>query len=309
MKVVVFGNVTLDVICYPVDEVPRHESISIDQVTVSPGGCGSNVAIGLAALGVPTLLVARSGEDDSANLLHAYWERLGVEARFVQRVRGVPTGVSVGLVDSDSQPRFVHTSGANRELTVEALDLPELAAAGAGFLHVAGFFVLPGLMDAQLAQALKTAQDLNLRTSLDVVFNLRMDDPRLQGVLWAAMPHLEFFMCNAFEAYRLTDEDDPKRAARALQARGAPNVIVKLGEKGCWVEGVAFSGAVPAPKVDVVDTTGAGDAFAAGFIAALVRGADLEAACRAGNQAGARVVGQFGTIQAWLNEEPLESEE
>ena len=300
MDAVVFGNVTLDVICYPVNDVPRQESISFDQVTVSPGGCASNVAIGLATLGIPTALVAQTGDDDSAELLYPYWERVGVGTRFVQRIPDIPTAVSVGLVDSDFQPRFVHTPGANGTLSAEAIDPPTLAAAGARFLHVAGFFVLPGLLDERLSQKLAQAQSLGLRTSLDVVFTERMDDPKLRASLWQAMPHLDYFLCNAYEAFRMTEIRDPGQAARALKERAAANVILKLGEKGCLVEGDTFSGEIPAPKVDVVDTTGAGDAFAAGFIAALSRGADFTSAIAAGNQAGAHIVGKLGAIQAWL---------
>jgi sugar/nucleoside kinase (ribokinase family) len=73
LDALVFGNVTLDVICYPVNEVPRTESIAFDDVMVSPGGCGSNTAIGLAALGVPTGIVGRTGDDDAADLLFRYW--------------------------------------------------------------------------------------------------------------------------------------------------------------------------------------------------------------------------------------------
>ena len=67
MDAVVFGNVTLDTLCYPVDDVPRHQSIPFDRAIVAPGGCGSNTAIGLCALGVPTALVARIGTDDAAS--------------------------------------------------------------------------------------------------------------------------------------------------------------------------------------------------------------------------------------------------
>ena len=300
MDAVVFGNVTLDVICHPVNEVPRRESISFEQVAVSPGGCASNVAIGMATLGVSTALVAQTGDDDSAELLYPYWERVGIETRFVQRIPNATTAVSVGLVDSDFQPRFVHTPGVNGTLSAEALAPPSLAAAGARFLHVAGFFVLPSLLDERLAQKLAQAQSLGMATSLDVVFTERMDNPKLRASLWQAMPHLDCFLCNAYEAFRMTDIRHPEQAARALRKRGAANVIVKLGEKGCIVEGDAFTGKVPAPKVDVIDTTGAGDAFAAGFIAALSRGSDFSAAIEAGNQAGARIVGKLGAIQAWL---------
>lgn len=301
MEAIVFGNVTLDIICYPVDEVPRRESISFDDVTVSPGGCGSNTAIGLAALDIPTGIVARTGDDDSADLLFRYWQRVGVDPRFVRRTAGAPTGTSVGLIDSEFQPRFIHTSGANANLTAEVIDPPALAAAGGRFFHIAGFFVLPNLFE-QVAEKLAELRRLGLVTSLDVVFNVRMDDPQLRATLWKALPQLDHFLCNQHESFRLTGETEPGRAARALRDRGARNVIVKLGAGGCYALGEAFQGVVPAPKVEVVDTTGAGDAFAAGFIAALCRDADLENACQAGNQAGARIVGKLGAIEAWLDE-------
>jgi sugar/nucleoside kinase (ribokinase family) len=300
MEAIVFGNVTLDIICYPVDDVPRHESIAFDDVTVSPGGCGSNTAIGLAALGIPTGIVARTGNDDSADLLFRYWERVGVDTRFVRRTIGVPTGTSVGLIDSDFQPRFVHTSGANSSLTAEVIDPPALAAAGRRFFHIAGFFVLPNLFE-QVAEKLAELRRLGFVTSLDVVFNVRMDDPQLRATLWKALPHLDHFLCNQHESFRLTGETEPDRAARVLKERGARNVIIKLGAEGCYALGEGVQGIVPAPKVEVVDTTGAGDAFAAGFIAALSRGEHLEGACKAGNQAGARVVRKLGAIEAWFD--------
>ena len=80
----------------------------------------------------------------------------------------------------------------------------------------------------------------------------------------------------------------------------AQNVIVKLGAAGCYVLSDEFTGVVQACEVSVVDTTGAGDAFAAGLIAALTGGKDLKSACQAGNQAGARIVGKLGAITGWL---------
>ena len=301
MDALVFGNVTLDVICYPVNVVPRHESIAFDDVTVSPGGCGSNTAIGLAALGVPTGIVARTGEDDSANLLFRYWERVGIDTRFVQRNPQEPTATSIGLVDTNFQPRFIHTPGANRGVTAEIIDAPAFAAAGTKFFHVAGFFVLVNLFKGVGAK-LAELRSLGITTSLDVVFNVRMDDPKLRAALWDALPNLDYFLANDHEAFRLTGETDPVRAAAILKDRGAQNVIVKLGAQGCYALSDEFTGIVPALKVEVVDTTGGGDAFAAGFITALSRETGVKAACAAGNQAGARVVQKLGAIAAWVDE-------
>ena len=98
----------------------------------------------------------------------------------------------------------------------------------------------------------------------------------------------------------MTGEDEPEKAAKALRKRGAGNVIVKLGEKGCWLESEAFNGIIGGLKVEVVDTTGAGDAFAAGMICAVLNGNTLVEACRAGNAAGARVVSSLGAIGGWV---------
>jgi sugar/nucleoside kinase (ribokinase family) len=301
MDVIVFGNVTLDVICYPVNEVPRHESIAFDQVTVSPGGCGSNTAIGLAAMGIKSGIVACTGDDDAADLLFRYWKRMGLDLQFVRRVPGTATGTSIGLIDDEYQPRFIHTSGANRGLSAESIDAPALAAQDTRFFHIAGFFVLPNLFE-QVAEKLTELQNLGITTSLDVVHNVRMDDPALRGALWAALPALDYFIANEEEAARLTGKRDYREAAETLRKEGARNVIVKLGALGCYGLCESYSGTVPATNVAVVDTTGAGDAFAAGFIAALSRGEDDQRACQAGNLAGAKICTRMGAITAWLED-------
>lgn len=296
IQAVVFGNVTLDIICYPVDDVPRHDSMSFERATISPGGCGSNVAIGLCALGVPTALVARVAAGESYTVIEQAWRKVGLETRFVIVDESALPAVSVGLVDSAMQPRFVHTSGANARLSVEDIDIPRLANEGAGALHVAGFFVLPGLADGRLPQTLQAARRAGMTTSLDVVNSPRMENPQ---ALWPCLPELDIFMCNAVEARRLTGLDATVEAARALRIRGAAAVIVKLGEAGCWLESDGYSGNIPGLSVAVVDTTGAGDAFAAGLIAARLSGAELVQACEAANRAGARMAQAFGTVGGW----------
>jgi len=293
---VVFGNVTLDIICKTVDDVPRHESLTFDQVVITPGGCGSNVAIGLSALGVQTALVACIGSDESSGFVRHFWERFNLDQRFISVIEGRPTGTSIGLVDSDAQPRFIHTPGANASLTVDAIDLLALSVEGARALHIAGFFVLPGILDGRLPETLARAQQLGMLTSLDVVRSKRMENPT---PLWPCLPYLDIFLCNAHEAWRLTGEENPVEASRAIRNRGTRNVIVKLGKEGCWLESADFSGQIEGLRVEIVDTTGAGDAFAAGLIHALLRGQALPEACRAGNAAGARMVQRIGAVGGW----------
>jgi sugar/nucleoside kinase (ribokinase family) len=297
IEAAVFGNATLDTLCYPVDDVPRHQSIPFERAIVAPGGCGSNTAIGLCALGVPTALVARIGTDDAAVLVEQYWERVGLNTRFVRRVTDVQTAVSVGLVDSDAQPRFIHTPGANATLTADDLDVSALATEGARFLHVGGYLVLPGVSGEGLGERLAEARASGMLTSLDVAISRNKSKP---ADLWPCLPHVDFFFCNVREACFLTGEDDPQDAVRALRDRGVWAVVLKLGAEGCRIESVDLNEYIPGLPAEVVDTTGAGDAFAAGFVASMLRDDDPIEACRAGNAAGARMVSVFGASTAWF---------
>jgi len=300
IEAIVFGNITLDIICKTVNNVPRHDSLAFEDAAVMPGGCGSNVAVGLCALGVPTALVGCVGSDDAASVVQKFWTRFGLDQRFVQTVEDRSTGISIGLVDRDMQPRFIHTPGANASLTVDVLNIPVLVQEGARFLHIAGYFVLPGILDGRLPETLDKAQQFGLFTTLDVVRSKRMKDP---DTLWPCMPFLDIFLCNAYEARRLTGEKDPVHAASALRSRGAKVTIVKLGQEGCWVDGADFRGQIDAPQVEIVDTTGAGDAFVAGLIQGLSAGYDLHGACVAANRAGARMVGSLGAVGGWVKGE------
>jgi sugar/nucleoside kinase (ribokinase family) len=302
LKAAVFGNVTLDVLCYPVEDVPRNRSISFERSAVSPGGCGSNVAIGLRALGISTLLIARMGDDLAGEIDARIWGDWGIDCRFVKKEAQATTGISIGLIDRAFQPRFVHTSGANAKLSAEDLNLHDLVANEVGWLHIAGFFVLPGLLDGRLGPALKSAAELGLRISLDVVESPRMRDA---SQLWPCLPYLDIFLCNQQEAQILTGEAEPYPAASFLHSHGVGTVVIKGGDQGCWLSSRADSAGaivqihIPAFDVPVVDTTGAGDAFDAGLIAAILKGKNLPDACLAANQAGAQVVTALGAISGW----------
>ncbi len=298
LECVVLGNVALDVLCYPVDDVPRHASLRFERSDIQPGGCGSNTAIGLAALGVRTGLVASLGEDEAADLARRFWRRVGVETRFVRALPGESTGVSVVLLDSALQPRFIHTPGANRGVTLDGLDADAWEAGGARFLHVAGFFLLEGLLTPEFGRFVAGLRARGWRVTLDVALSPNMAHPE---PLWAALPHLSVFLCNRGEAQALTGESDPRRAAAALRERGAPAVVVKLGAQGCYLDSEEFQGRIPLQeRTPVVDTTGGGDAFCAGFAAGLLHGETLPQACRSGHRAAARVVRHFGAVRGWM---------
>ncbi|MFN3308838.1 MAG: carbohydrate kinase family protein [Anaerolineales bacterium] len=296
VEVVVFGNVTLDVICQTVDDVPRHESVSFDRVILSPGGCASNVAVGLAALGVEPALVCKVGQDPAAELLQRTWLNFGINLDYVQVDPSIHTAVSVGLVDRDAQPRFIHTPGANGRLRLEDFPQELLRIASIKLLHIAGFFVLPGLLDDQLVGFLRKVRQIGWIVTLDVVNSKRYWRPEY---LFSCLGEVDVFLCNKVESAKLTGKDVIQDAAGSLIGAGAKAVVIKAGGQGCYVHSSGKAEMIPVQPVNVVDTTGAGDAFAAGLIAALVRGKDLHEACWQANDCGAKIVQELGTVTYW----------
>ena len=164
-------------------------------------------------------------------------------------------------------------------------------------MHVAGYFVLHGILFPEFGERLLLARQAGLETSLDVVRTWTMSNPH---PLWDCLPALDTFFCNAQEAAILTGCEEPMAAAKEFHSRGASRVVIKLGELGCWLDSPDFQGQIETQPVQVVDTTGAGDAFAAGFLAARTRGADEVEACREGNAAGRKVVQALGAVTAWV---------
>lgn len=304
--ILVCGNVTLDITCAPVDDVPRHDSLLFEHGTLSAGGSASNVAVGVAALGEPVALVACTGDDETADFLHHTWRRVGVQTQAIRRLPDTPTSITICLVDSHAQPRFLHAFGANRALTSADIRRAVHALPSARFIYIGGYFVLPALLAPDFAETLAEARRQGRFTLLDVTLSPTMQDP---SPLWALLPHLDIFLCNETEALRLTGAPTVAAATTTLLDKGAHCVIVKRGANGCDLATHQERRTIPAPPVaHVVDTTGAGDAFGAGLVVALARGASLEEACRAGHTAAARVITAHGAISAWLNAEPKSNE-
>lgn len=229
------------------------------------GSSAGIFASGLARLGTDTGLVARIGDDSFGERTAALLADGGVGTAELRSVPG-PTGLSVIL--SDAGDRAILTlPGAMAGLTVADVR-GALARSGATHLHVASFFLVPDFARG-LAGMLAEAKAAGVTTSLDPNW-----DPaeRWDGVA-ECLPHLDLLLPNAAEAVELAAVATGRRtaevveAARSLAAAG-PTVVVKDGEAGGIA--VSASGVVraPAPRVRVVDTTGAGDSFDAGFLAA-----------------------------------------
>jgi ribokinase len=287
--VVVVGDVATDVVVL-LAGTPAPGSDRPASITSRGGGAGANVAAHLAALGTPVVLAGCIGDDAAGTALAGELAGAGVQLA-LRTVPGAVTGTIVSLVEPDGQRSMLADRGAN--LALRPADVPPPTAGG--HLHLSGYTLLdPGPRDAGLA-ALGAAVAAGCTVSLDPASTGPLTGYGVQRWL-ADTAGATLLMPNADEARLLTGCADVGDAARAL-ATVHPAVVVSLGGDGAlWATGGELVHR-PAHPATVVDTTGAGDAFAAGVLSVWVGTGgrpDPASALEAGLARAAAVVGRPG---------------
>jgi sugar/nucleoside kinase (ribokinase family) len=285
--VVVVGDVCVDVITRATG--PLHPGSDTDAVIRwAGGGGGGNIAAWLASLGVPVTLVARVGDDALGRQQTAELTRCGVRCAFTADPAAA-TGTIVVLVGADGERTMLADRGAN--LRLRTADLPSALPPG-GHLHLSGYTLLHDGPRAAGLAALRRARTAGLTTSVDPASAAPLSTAGADRFLrWTRGADL--LLPNLPEARLLSGQADPRAAAHAL-ARHYTAVAVTLGPDGALWASADTVVQVPAERTHAVDTTGAGDAFAAGLLAAWLTGADGPTAVRRGVALAATAVTRMG---------------
>jgi ribokinase len=283
-RVVVLGDVMVDVVTRLSGPVAPGSDTPA-RIAFEGGGQAANTAGWLTRAGAPVALVARVGDDAPGREAVAELDALGVDTRVVvDDLR--PTGTCVVLVAADGERTMFPDAGANDGLAPGDFG-DDLLVAG-DHLHVSGYALLRDGSRAAALSAAERAATAGMSVSVD---------PSSAALLSEGLRPLGkavgLLLPNAFEATTLTGLVDPAAAARAL-TESIPEVVVTLGQEGAlWTDGGELV-RMDAEAAEVVDTTGAGDAFAAGLLAARLRGAAPAEALRAGCSLAARAVATPG---------------
>ena len=289
--IVCLGILVADIVARPLNALPeRGRLVLVDEMGLHTGGCATNAASALARLGLPVEAIGRIGSDLAGDFVISAMQERGIGTRGVRRDPQIGTSLTIVLVDPDGERRFVHYLGANAYLTLEDLDLGIIE--GASILHIGGALVMPGIDGEPTAELLRKARAAGVITFLDIVWD---DTGRWLDVLAPCLPWVDYFIPSLPEAQAMTGLEDPLAIAHNLLARGPSVVGLKLGAQGCLV--ITQAGEIicsPAFQVEVVDATGAGDAFAAGFIAGVWQGWPLEKTAQFANAVGALCVTGLG---------------
>ena len=186
------------------------------------------------------------------------------------------------MVSADGERTFFHYLGANGELCYDDINFDIIREAK--ILHIAGAFLMPKFDGESTARVLKQARDLGIITSLDTAWDSRGN---WMSLLEPCLHHLDIFMPSIEEARMITGKEEPSQISEFLLSYGIGTVALKMGENGSYIRTRDWETYVPIYKVQAVDATGAGDAFAAGFLAGVSKGWDYREAAKLANAVGA----------------------
>jgi sugar/nucleoside kinase (ribokinase family) len=290
MNVVTLGVHVVDVLVRPVEQIPEGQGgILVEQIRVTPAGPAGGTAVTLAKLGARVRTAGAIGADELGDVMLDLLSRHGVDASLLVRREGVQTSASVLPIRPDgSRPAF-HVVGANA--TYSSADAPWEEIAAADYLHLGAPEFMGG---EEAAKILSFAREHDVVTSADILAPGEQAAAVLDWIA-PALPHLDYLLPNEEQVLALSGRLELVEGARALLDRGVGCVAATCGSRGAVVVDRDGDASVAAFAVDVVDTTGCGDAFSAGFLRGLSLGRAPRDAARLGCAAAALVAEGLGS--------------
>jgi sugar/nucleoside kinase (ribokinase family) len=264
LKAIAMGVHVLDVLVRPVEEIPEGQGgVLVEQIRITAAGSAGGTALTLAKLGALTRCAGAVGRDEVGDMLLRLLERAGIDVSLIVRRDDVPTSASVLPIRPNGDRPALHVIGANQ--TYGPADVDWDAVASATHLHLGG----PEFMGGEAAaQILSRARSTGVVTSADIL----APGEGLLDWIGACFEHLDYLLPNREQVLALTGASDLVSGARTLIERGVGCVAATCGGEGVTIVDALGVEQVPAFEIEVVDTTGCGDAFSAGFLRGLSLG-------------------------------------
>jgi sugar/nucleoside kinase (ribokinase family) len=264
VNVIALGVHVVDVLVRPVEQIPEGQGGQlVEQIRIAPAGSAGGTAITLAKLGASVTSAGAIGDDELGEVLLALLARFGVDTSLLVRRERVQTSSSVLPIRPDgSRPAF-HVVGANG--TYSSADAPWEEIQQAGYLHLGAPEFMGG---EEAAKILSFAREHGVVTSADIL----APGEQAAGIvdwLGPAFEHIDYLLPNEEQVHGLTGESELQVGCEELLERGVGCVAATCGAEGALIVDRDGAERVPAFATDVVDTTGCGDAFSAGFLRGL----------------------------------------
>ena len=290
--ITIIGAAVLDVLARPVSKKDlAGRSCPADRVTLAPGGDACNEATTLARLGKRVNLITKLGNDLSGQILLNYFRENGVSTEDTVIESDLDTGINIVLVDDEAERSFVtNRNGSLRKLSLS--DINKKALGKAPILSFASIFVSPCFTIPDMASLFRSAREQGCILCADMT---RCKNGEQLPDIQEAIQYLDYLFPNYQEAKAVSGLTDPDEIADAFLDCGVSCMVIKMGSKGCFIKSKDERLSIPAyPHTNCVDTTGAGDNFAAGFLYALSEHMDLADCGRFANAAASLAVDSLG---------------
>jgi fructokinase len=307
-----------------IDFTPSERGVGLTEVPgfdKAPGGAPANVAVGVAKLGGRSAMLGKFGEDPFGDFLIGTLQRYDVDTTGCSRTKQAKTGLAFIAVGESGEREFHFYRDPSADMLLCEEDVQEELIRQARIVHVGSVTqVLPEAFAATI-KALKLARKHGVITSFDVNFRLgiwRGREEEGRAKVMETITHTDVLKVSEEEMEYFTGTKDVEAGATMLLEMGPKLVLITLAGKGTYYRTVTHQGKVPTWKVEVVDSTGAGDAFVSGFLRQLsdrVQGRSLEVSLgmheeieemvKYGNAVGALTVTKMGAIPALPTKEDV----
>jgi sugar/nucleoside kinase (ribokinase family) len=299
LDVIIAGLALTDIIGRPVDlaNLPKRGALKlIDSITLTTGGNVSNVGIDLAKLGFNVGAITRVGHDSLGRYVTQHYRTFGIDTEGVIIDARAQTSATMVSVDKTGERTFLHTRGCMKNFRAADV-LSHLPLLQKARILAVGYLGLLPETEKEFKRLFSTVkQKTSVKILLDSAASPRVTRRALTGFL----PYVDYFIPSYEEAMLITGCTTPELIVKFLREAGAPHVVgVKLGAQGCYLSDGDRAGYVKGRKVrKVIDATGAGDAFVAGFIAGTLKGMDAFEAARVANAVAASCISAVGASTA-----------
>lgn len=312
MDAVVFGSIIMDTIIYS-SKVKKieHKSkkyfgldygskIEIDKLEFDPGGSGHNVAVGLSKLGRKVGLIGKIGNDIFGNMIINSIKKSKIDAKYVKKTNTI-TGASFVVIGESKERSILINRGAND--FVDVRDINE------NYIKKFKWFVFTSVLGKKSIKALKKAVNIARKNKLKIVANPSISMIKnKKSEINQLIGKSDIIIMNEEEASQITRSKKINEMLLGLNKMGPSIVVITLGKRGV----VAFDGKKKyrqkAYRVKVIDTTGAGDCFTAGFLHSLMKNNDIKYALKFGVATAALNLKTYGAVKNFPSETKINKE-
>jgi len=291
MDIVCLGIIVADVMGKSIEKMPEPGKLEIfEQMELHPGGCATNTAIGLAKLGLKARIMGKVGRDSFADFILRILNNHKVDTSGIKRAEKRGTAFTFAAINKKGERGFFHYTGANEELKFEDIDFNLIK--DSKILHIAGSYLMPQFDGEPTAKVLQKAREYGVTTSLDTAWNSTVKN--WQELIKPCLPYIDVILPAIEEARMFAGKNREVDIADYLLDYGVKVVGLKMGKKGCYIKSRKEEIYLPPYPVKVIDTSGAGDAFVAGFLTGMIKGWPLKQIGQFANAVGALCVQAIG---------------